>query len=178
MNISRERFASALRQALQFEGLEHPTYAVLVPLVYSEAGAEPLIEVRAAGISQAGDPCFPGGRIEPGESPAQAATREMAEELGINVQPDQVLGQLPTVHTMLGSKTDIFVCVISVEQAAEIKPNSAEVSEVLKIPLTFFQERADESNFNVCGHVIWGMTAGAIRNLCKILVDEAGLHIG
>lgn len=76
MNISREHFATALRQALCFKGLEHPTYAVLVPLVYSEAGAELLIEVRAAGISQAGDPCFPGGRIERGESPIQAAIRE------------------------------------------------------------------------------------------------------
>ena len=141
MNISRECFVSALRQALRFMGLEHPTYAVLVPLVCSEAGAELLIEVRAAGISQAGDPCFPGGRIEPGESPAQAATRETAEELGITVQPEQVLGQLPTVHTMLGRKTDIFVCVISEEQAAEMKPNPAEVSEALRIPLTLNEVR-------------------------------------
>ena len=150
---------------------------MLVPLVYSEAGAELLIEVRAAGISQAGDPCFPGGRIEPGEAPAQAATRETAEELGITVQPEQVLGQLPTVHTMLGSKTDIFVCVISAEQASEIKPNPTEVSEVLKIPLTFFLKRAVESNFNVGGHMIWGMTAGAIQNLCRILVDETGFKL-
>ncbi len=34
----------------------------------------------------------------------------------MTIRMDQVLGQLPTTHTMLGSKTDIFVCVISAEQ--------------------------------------------------------------
>ncbi len=166
----------ATYQALRFKGLEHPTYAVLVPLIYSEIGAELLIEVRAAGISQAGDPCFPGGRIERGEFPIQAAIRETVEELGITICTDQVLGQLPTVHTMLGNKTDIFVCVISAEQTAEMNPNPSEVSEVLSIPLTFFLERADESSFSVGGHVIWGMTAGAIQNLCRILADETELQ--
>jgi mutator protein MutT len=172
MNSSRERFTAALRHALRFKGLEHSTYAVLVPLVYSEAGAELLIEVRAAGISQAGAPCFPGGRIEQGESPVRAAIREIAEELGITVQTEQVLGQLPTVHTMLGSKTNIYVCMISMEQLAEITPNPAEVSEVLRIPLTSFLERANERSFNV----IWGMTAGPIQNLCRILMDETRFH--
>lgn len=176
MNVLRERFASVLRQSLHFKGLEHPTYVVLVPLVYNEEGIELLIEVRAAGISQAGDPCFPGGRIERGESPAQAAIREMVEELGIAVGIEQVLGQLPTVHTMLGGKTDLFVCMISAEQLVEMKPNPTEVSEVLRIPLTFFLERASESRFHVSGHVIWGMTAGAIQNLCGIFADETELR--
>lgn len=169
MNISKEQLEATLRQGLKFKGLEHPTYAVLVPLVCGEAEIDLLVEVRAAGISQSGDPCFPGGRIEQGESPAQAAIREMAEELGITIRTEQVLGQLPTVHTMLGRKTDIFVCVVLTEQAAEMKPNSMEVSEVLRIPLTFFLERANESSFHVGGHVIWGMTAEAIRELCEVL---------
>lgn len=120
---------------------------------------------------------FPGGRIERGESSIQAAVRETVEELGITIRIDQVLGQFPPVHTMLGSKADIFVCVISAEQLAEMKPNSAEVSEVMRIPLTFFLERADESSFHVSGHVIWGMTAGAIQNLCRIFLDETELRI-
>lgn len=172
MSISRERFATVLRQALRFKGLEHPTFAVLVPLVFSKAGAELLIEVRAAGISQAGDPCFPGGRIERGESPIQAAIRETAEALGIMVCTDQVLGQLPTVHTMLGIKTDVFVCLISAEQATDMNPNPSEVSEVLRIPLTFFLARLDASSYNVGGHVIWRMTARAIQNLCRIFANE------
>lgn len=169
MNISKEQLEATLRQGLKFKGLKHPTYAVLIPLIFSQEEISLLLEVRAAGISQSGDPCFPGGRIERGETPMQAAIREMTEELGITIRAEQVLGQLPTVHTMLGSKTDLFVCVVSAEQAAEMEPNLAEVSEVLRIPLAFFLERGNESSFGVGGHVIWGMTAGAIRNLCATI---------
>ena len=68
-----------LRKCLTTHGLSQPSYAVVLPLI-RETG-EILIEVRAAGISQAGDPCFPGGRIEPGETPAEAAAREAKEFL-------------------------------------------------------------------------------------------------
>ena len=40
-------------------------------------GWQVLFEVRAAGISQPGEVCFPGGRIEPGETPEEAALREV-----------------------------------------------------------------------------------------------------
>jgi 8-oxo-dGTP diphosphatase len=38
---------------------------------------------RAMGLRAGGKVCFPGGTVEPDESPAAAATREMAEELGL-----------------------------------------------------------------------------------------------
>ena len=41
---------------------------------------------RAAGLRRhAGQWALPGGRLDPGESPTQAAIREMAEEVGIQV---------------------------------------------------------------------------------------------
>lgn len=56
---------------------EHPAYAILVLLLPDNTV---ILEVRAAGISQAGDPCFPGGRIEAGETALSAAIREMEEK--------------------------------------------------------------------------------------------------
>ena len=34
--------------------------------------------------------CFPGGRIDPGESPAEAVVREVREETGLSVTPESV----------------------------------------------------------------------------------------
>ncbi len=139
----------------------------MAPVVCGADGAGLLIEVRAAGISQAGDPCFPGGRIEPGETPAQAAARELAEELDIHVDPKRFLGRLPTVRTPLGSRTDIFVCTIGEEDAALARRNESEVSELLHVPLGFFLDRPGAASFSVGGHTIWGMTAQAIGHFCE-----------
>lgn len=164
--LTRMSLEESLRPVLTAQGPKNPAYAIVLPVEYGTEGVHLLIEVRAAGISQAGDPCFPGGRIEPDETPAQAAARELGEELGIYVEPERLLGQLPTVQTYLGSKTDVFVCVITSEDTAGARLNRSEVSELLRVPLTFFLTRPDAASFSVGGHTIWGMTAGAIRHFC------------
>lgn len=47
-----------------------------------------LMQKRRAGTSLAGLWEFPGGKIDPGESPEAALVRELQEELGISVQSD------------------------------------------------------------------------------------------
>lgn len=54
-----------------------------------------LIGQRPAGAALAGLWEFPGGKVEPGESPAEAAVRECAEETGLAIE---VYGEYPT-HT-------------------------------------------------------------------------------
>lgn len=157
----------ALRAVLAAQGVKDPRYAIVLPVVFETDGAELLIEVRAAGISQAGDPCFPGGRIEARETPAKAAARELEEELGIHVDPERFLGQLPTVQTYLGRKTNIFVCMVTPEACAKMALNRVEVAELLRVPLAFFLRRPDAASYGVGSHTIWGMTAGAIRYFCE-----------
>ena len=164
--MTRRPSEEQLRCALSAQGLKHPRYAIVLPVEWGPDGVHLLVEVRAAGISQAGDPCFPGGRIEPGETSAQAAARELEEELGIRVEPECFLGRLPTVQTPLGSQTDVFVCTVSSKDVAGARLNTAEVSHLLRIPLTFFMDRPGAASFSVDGHTIWGMTAGAIRHFC------------
>ncbi len=172
--MTREDMENALREQLAESGRSAPAYAVVIPVIRDGEHAMLLLEVRAAGIPQAGDPCFPGGRIEAGETPAQAAAREMAEELGIRVDPARFLGQLPTVHTPLGEKTDVFVCVVTPEETSGLRSNPAEVSEVLRVPMELFLSRPNDRSFPFRGHDIWGMTAGAIRHLCAAWM-RAGL---
>lgn len=165
-STAQVQMEAALRTVLIARGLAHPRYAVVLPVVFGKTGAELLIEVRAAGISQAGDPCFPGGKIEPGETPAEAAARELTEELGLHVEPANFLGQLPTVQTPLGSKTDLFVCMVPPDEAAAAHPAPAEVSALLQVPLSYFLNRPGAASYRVNGHTIWGMTAGAISHFC------------
>lgn len=161
-----ETITEHLKNEMKAKGLKNPAFAIVIPVIFTENGADLLIEVRAAGISQAGDPCFPGGKIEPGETPAQAAAREMEEELGISVSNERFLGQLPTVLTRLGSNTDVFACWITEEEAANIVTSPAEVSVLLRAPLDYFLADPNAYEYPYEGHVIWGMTAGAIRHFC------------
>lgn len=66
-------------------------------------GARFLMIRRAPGLVRGGCWCFPGGHVEPGETPRMAIRRELAEELGIEVVPLRRLGsvRLPDVGYVL-----------------------------------------------------------------------------
>ncbi len=72
------------------------TYYELTACIALWRGQELLLMKRAIGFSSGGW-FLPGGHVEPGERPAEAASRELAEETGIAVAPGQL--SLATVMT-------------------------------------------------------------------------------
>ena len=64
---------------------ENPTLFVVAAALLDPAGRI-LLQQRPAGRQMAGLWEFPGGKVEPGESPETALIRELREELGIEVE--------------------------------------------------------------------------------------------
>ena len=54
---------------------------------------------------------FPGGAVEDGETPEQAAVREVAEEVGMTVKADRVLGE--RVHPKTGRAMVYVACAVT-----------------------------------------------------------------
>ena len=88
-------------------------------------GSEYLMIRRALNVPKGGTWCFPGGHVEPGETPRRAVTRELAEELGIEVRPTKRLGAV----RILDSRHILVVWRVE-HLSGEFRPRQAEVADV------------------------------------------------
>lgn len=66
-------------------GNPQKTSLVVVAAALVDRDGRLLVQQRPAGLSMAGLWEFPGGKLEPGETPEQALIRELDEELAIDV---------------------------------------------------------------------------------------------
>ncbi|MBQ8646723.1 MAG: CoA pyrophosphatase [Oscillospiraceae bacterium] len=118
--------------------LERPRrVAVLLPLLWKDGGWQVLFQVRAARIAQPGEVCFPGGHLEPGETPAQAAVREVCEELCVRPEQLRLLGEGDRVLTPAGVEVYPFVGVLS-DYAGTFSGD--EVAETFTVPLDWLKQ--------------------------------------
>ena len=78
------------------EGSDARRGAVLMLFGEGELGGELVLTERAHHMrSHPGQVSFPGGSIDPGETPVEAALREAQEETGVDPAGVQVFGELP-----------------------------------------------------------------------------------
>ncbi len=112
-------------------------YAVLVPLVEREGEFYLLYEVRAKTLRrQPGEVCFPGGRMEAGESPEECALRETFEELSIPPESVRLLGRLDFIAHRANFLMWPVAGLVDSGALAGMIPNPAEVEEVFFVPLS------------------------------------------
>lgn len=113
-------------------------FAVLILLVQKADGLHFLFEKRAAKIKQPGDICFPGGKMEPGESVEACALRETFEEIGL--ENIDILGRYGTQYELASIAMHAVVGIVPEEELKNLRLSEAEVAEVFTVPVRFFAE--------------------------------------
>jgi 8-oxo-dGTP pyrophosphatase MutT (NUDIX family) len=159
--------------------------AVLAPLVETP---EPslIFTVRSDALSRhPGEVSFPGGLVDEGESPADAARREAFEEIGLDPTLPRLVGALPPVHTYVSAILVIpFVGLLGIPP--DLFAAEAEIKEIVRVPLARLADeeepmelpRADGGTWRgwaypLDGHTIWGATGLMVHSFLEVLRAEA-----
>jgi 8-oxo-dGTP pyrophosphatase MutT (NUDIX family) len=119
-------------------GLERPELrraAVAILISPRDGEATYAITRRASNLRRgAGNYALPGGACDPGETAAAAALRETAEELGVVLGPEAVLGALDDFVTLGGFVVTPLVLWSS--SPLTLRPDPIEVGEAWLNPLS------------------------------------------
>lgn len=128
--------AAAVAVAIAHEGHGAALEGMPSPPCWSERAALVLTRRTRTLSSHGGQWALPGGRIDAGETPEQAALRELHEEVGLALGPDAVLGRLDDFVTRSGFA--ITPVVVWAGEARTLVPNPAEVGSIHRIPVEEF----------------------------------------
>jgi 8-oxo-dGTP pyrophosphatase MutT (NUDIX family) len=156
--------------------------AVLVALLDGPLGAEVLLTRRGWHLSNhKGEISFPGGRMDPGETPVDTALREAFEEVGLDPSLVEVHGELHHLSTVV-SKSYIVPVVGRLRERPVLRAGASEVDRILFVPLAELT-RADTYRQEVWIHpggdwpihffelddeTIWGATGRMLTQLLAI----------
>lgn len=134
-DISPDGLRSWISRARERKSRLYPrgSSSVLIPFLIRDGVCHVLYEIRAAKLrSQPGEICFPGGRIEEGETPLETAVREATEELCIDRTGIEIVGSLDDT---IGPGAIPLFTYIGVLHDYEGTWSRAEVDRVFTVPL-------------------------------------------
>jgi 8-oxo-dGTP pyrophosphatase MutT (NUDIX family) len=161
-----------------------PAAAVLCPIFEKDGQAMVVLTRRSQRLrTHTGQVAFPGGKLEPGETPVDAALREASEEVGIDPAAVEVIGALSPVHTF-SNPAPILPIVGVLARPPRLVPNPAEVERAFSVslgqlmsPRVYHQELWEAKDgsgqemhfFELDGDTVWGATARMLFELlCRL----------
>ena len=128
-------------KALDAEG----KYSVLIPLIKVDENWEIIYELRAKTLkSQPGEISFPGGRVEKDETFQETSVRETMEELLIQGDNIEIIGELDYLVSYSNFTIHCFLGVIKGINLKDIKPNKDEVDHLFSVPVDYFLKNEPE----------------------------------
>ncbi len=155
--------------------------AVLVALFEGDDGAEVLLTRRSMQMrNHRGEISFPGGRLDPGETPTETALREAHEEVGLDPAIPSIVGELPHLNTIV-SRSYIVPIVSVLDHRPPVEALTGEVDRVMWTPLaelarpgTYRMERWGSPPmdrplhfFELDDETVWGATAHMLVDLLR-----------
>jgi 8-oxo-dGTP pyrophosphatase MutT (NUDIX family) len=153
--------------------------AVLIPIMLTDDGPSVLLTRRADHMrNHRGEMSFPGGRMEPNETPFHTALREAHEEVALPHHVVTILGTLEPITTFI-SNSFITPVVGIVDGIPELAADPGEVARIMTVPLHelartdtyrnewWVTERGDINIhfFELDDETIWGATGRLLHQL-------------
>ncbi len=166
----------------RLEGITEFTPAAVLVAITERAAPGMLLLHRPSNMrAHPGQIAFPGGKIDPGESPTEAALREAHEELGIDAAQVRVIGTGDVYRTHSGFEITPVLGVVPPD--IKITPNPMEVAQWFEAPVAHVLDPANQVQQYIewegsmrayyqidwQEHQIWGVTAAVIVNLSRRL---------
>jgi 8-oxo-dGTP pyrophosphatase MutT (NUDIX family) len=161
------------------------TAAALVLVYPREAGVAVPLTVRASGLARhPGQISLPGGATDPGETLAEAALREAAEEIGVDPSSVRVLGELTPVHVLVSGFT-LHPVVGITDRRPAFHAAPGEVEAILEVALDDLRDASrirqgsriregvavEYPYFDLLGHQVWGATAMVLGEFICLLQE-------
>ncbi len=129
--------------------------------------------------THAGQVAFPGGRIDEGETAIRAALREAREELALDPDRVQILGEADSYRTVTGYGVTPVIGLVPPD--LDLVPNPQEVADWFEAPLDFVLDPINQRRMTAdyqgrSRHYyqidwqerrIWGATAAMLVNLSR-----------
>jgi 8-oxo-dGTP pyrophosphatase MutT (NUDIX family) len=169
------------RRDVEDPQLRHAAVAIVITEDPQRGCASILLTLRPKTIKRhANQYALPGGRLEEGETPEQAALRELSEELGVDLNANQIIGRLDDFGTHSGFR--ITPIVVWGGPSLEINPDPNEVAIVHHIPLDDLNspdipiltplEGSEHpilsAHIETLGHEVWAPTAAMLYQFREI----------